>query len=245
MDILKKQVVVLVCFFLFVGFLFLVKKSLDTPRPIPPVSYTFKPAPRKSGYALVNDNKESANFTSYVAKSGSAFTPSARFEVKDSSVDFSLAGSQGKTGFKKSDGAVTWENSFPSTDVTFQIKADGLSQEIIIKDRSAAAKAIKDREKYLLTLSLEVKNLIPRRNMEGNLVPVFMDAKTKEYRLHFPTPVLVDAKGQVYPISYSLSSAPHILILGLPREWITDASRAFPLRVKSGVFHNREKAFGE
>ncbi len=259
MDLLKKQVVVLICFLLFIGFLFLVKKSLDIPRPVPPISYSFKTAPQKSGYVLVNDNKESANFTSFVAKSNSAFTPSARFEVKDASVDLSFSESKGKTGFKKANGVIAWENTFPSTDVIYQIKADGLSQEVVIKDNALAAKAIKARERYTLTLPLNTKNVVPRRDIDGNLTPIFMDSKTKEYRFHMSPPVLVDAKGQTYPFSLvelkedviarnettKQSQQSYTLSLELPREWITDASRSFPIRIKSGVFYNQQTAFSE
>ena len=249
MDLLKKQVVVLICFLLFIGFLFLVKKSLDIPRPVPPISYSFKTAPQKSGYVLVNDNKESANFTSFVAKSNSAFTPSARFEVKDASVDLSFSESKGKTGFKKANGVIAWENTFPSTDVIYQIKADGLSQEVVIKDNALAAKAIKARERYTLTLPLNTKNVVPRRDIDGNLTPIFMDSKTKEYRFHMSPPVLVDAKGQTFPFSVieliPQPSNTYALSLTLPREWITDASRSFPIRIKSGVFYNQQTAFSE
>ena len=249
MNLLKKQLVVLVCFLLFIGFLFLVQKSLNTPRPIPPISFTFKTAPQKSGYVLLNDNKEAANFTTYLAKSNSAFVPSARFEVKDASVDFSLADSQGKTGFKKANDVVTWENVLPSTDVTFQIKADGLSQDIMIKDSAQAAKAIKARERYMLTVPLNTKNVVPRRDIEGKLTPIFMDSKTKEYRFHMSLPVMVDAKGQTYPFSViELTPQPsntYALSLTLPREWITDASRSFPIRIKSGFFYNQQTAFNE
>ncbi|MBI4973078.1 hypothetical protein HZC27_00495 [Candidatus Roizmanbacteria bacterium] len=259
MDLLKKQVVVLVCFLLFVGFLFLVQKSLNMPRNIPPVNYTFKTAPQESGYVLVNDNKDAANFTTYLAKSNSAFVPSARFEVKDASVDFSLADSQGKTGFKKANDVVTWENVLPSTDVTFQIKTDGLSQDIVIKDGSLANKAIQARERYMLTLPLNTKNVVPRRDIEGKLTPIFMDAKTKEYRFHMNPPVLVDAKGQTYPFSLvelkenviarseatKQSQQSYILNLELPREWITDTSRSFPIRITSGIFYNQQTAFNE
>ena len=62
----------------------------------PPVNYSFKSAPFNSGYTLLNDNKESANFTVLVGKDKTPNIPSARFEVKDASVDFSLANSQGK-----------------------------------------------------------------------------------------------------------------------------------------------------
>lgn len=258
MDLLKKQVVVLICFLLFIGFLFLVQKSLTTPRPIPPVNYIFKTAPQKSGYVLVNDNKESANFTSYVAKSNSAFAPSARFEVKDASVDLSFSESKGKKGFvvipsgaegSLNKNTVTWENTFPSTDVTFQIKADGLSQEVVIKDGALAAKAMKDRERYILTLPLNTKNVVPRRDIEGKLTPIFMDAKTKEYRFHMSPPILVDAKGQTFPFSVieltAKDATSYTLSLELPREWITDASRSFPIRIKSGFFYNQPMAFGE
>lgn len=249
MDLLKKQVVVLVCFLLFVGFLFLVQRSLNMPRKTPSITYTFKTAPQKSGYVLVNDNKESANFTSYVAKSNSAFTPSARFEVKDASVDFSLANSQGKMGFKKANDIITWENILPSVDVRYQVKADGLSQDIVIKDSSVAARAIKGRERYTASLFLNTKNVVPRRDIDGNLTPIFMDAKTKEYRFHLETPLIIDGKGQLFPLSLAelkpSTDGTYELNLELPREWITDVKRVFPIRVTSGIFYNRETAFGE
>lgn len=226
MDLLKKQVVVLICFLLFVGFLFLIQKSLNMPRDIPPISYSFKTAPASSGYALVNDNKESAGFTTFLNKLSTPKVPNARFEVKDASVDVSMTG-------------------VSSTDVNSQIKADGLSQDIMIKDATQASKAIKARERYTLTFPLNTKNVVPRSDIDGNLTPIFMDAKTKEYRFHVKIPVLVDAKGQTYPIPYTLSPSPYTLTLELPREWIADGARSFPIRITSGIFYNQERAFGE
>ena len=124
-----------------------------------------------------------------------------------------------------------------------------MSQEVVIKDNALAAKAIKARERYLLTLPLNTKNVVPRRDIEGKLTPIFMDAKTKEYRFHMSLPVMVDAKGQTFPFSLiELTPQPsntYALSLELPREWITDASRSFPIRIKSGVFYNQQTAFGE
>ena len=123
----------------------------------PPVNYTFKTAPKNSGYVLLNDNKESANFTVQLGKSNAAFVPAARFEVKDASVDFSLADSQGKTGpsviarseaTRQSQDVVVWQNILPSTDVRYKILPDGLKEEFIIKDKSQAVKALKGHERY-------------------------------------------------------------------------------------------------
>ena len=104
-------------------------------KPTPPsVNYSFKTAPSKSGYTLLNDNKDTAGFTVLVGKNTEPKVPSARFEVKDASVDFSLADSQGKAGFQSVNNVVTWENVLPQTDVRYKILADGLKEEVIIKE---------------------------------------------------------------------------------------------------------------
>lgn len=219
------------------------------PRQTPSINYTFKTAPQKSGYVLVNDNKEAANFTAFLAKSNTALVPSARFLVKDASVDLSLTNSQGKSGFKKANDIITWESIFPSTDIKYQIKADGLSQDVVIKDASFAAKAIKGRERYTISLFLNTKNVVPRRDIDGNLTPIFMDSKTKEYRFHLETPLIIDGKGQIFPLSLAelkpSTDGTYELNLELPREWMTDVKRLYPVRVTSGIFYNRETAFNE
>src|SRR3990167_6440206 len=99
----KRKVSVLIYILFFVALVGISTLLFFLPflgKPTPPsVNYSFKTAPSKSGYVLLNDNKDAANFTVHLGKSNAAFVPAARFEVKDASVDFSLADSQGKTGF--------------------------------------------------------------------------------------------------------------------------------------------------
>ena len=208
----------------------------------PPVNYTFKTAPRNSGYALLNDNKDSANFTVLVGKNNTQRIPSARFEVMDAAVEFSLSDSQGKTGFQSANNVVTWEDVLPSTDVRYRILADGLKEELVIKDRFQAERALKGRERYTFSFPLHTKGVSPRKDIAGKLTPVFMDAKTKEYRFHIEKPFLIDAKGARYDLEYELTSDT-VLSLTLPREWMTDSSRVYPVILDPTVTHNTQTAF--
>ncbi|MBI4973079.1 LamG domain-containing protein, partial [Candidatus Roizmanbacteria bacterium] len=254
----KKRKVSLLIYILsfvaLVGFstlLFFLFKKLSVK---PPVNYSFKSAPFNSGYTLFNDNKESANFTVLVGKNSTPKVPSARFEVKDASVDFSLANSQGKTGFQSVKDVVTWQNVLPSTDVRYKILPDGLKEEFIIKDKSQAEKTLKGHERYTFSFPLNTKNVFPRKDIAGKLTPVFMDEKTKEYRFHMEKPFLLDAKGVRFDLEYnldviaseakqSIESNSYTLSVTLPREWMTDSSRAYPVILDPTVTHNTQTAF--
>src|SRR3989338_2199459 len=66
----------------------------------PKVEYTFKEAPSRSGFKLLNENKRDG-FRVLLGRSDNPKTPEARFEVKDSWLDFTLATNVGESSFKK------------------------------------------------------------------------------------------------------------------------------------------------
>ena len=80
-----------------------------------------------------------------------------------------------------------------------------------------------------------------------------MDAKTNEYRFHMEKPFLLDAKGVRYDLEYDLKfktqnsklkiDSQYDLSVQLPRDWMTDSSRAYPVILDPTVTHNTQTAF--
>src|SRR3990167_425189 len=247
----------------------------------PKIEYTFKSAPSKSGFALLNENKVNG-FNVLLGKRDNPKLAEARFEVKDSWVDFSLIYNIGKSEFKKVSPTsgfkdlITWENVLPSVDIQYQMKDDGLKEDIILKDKTLAQKAVDDHELFTLPFYLTTYNVVPRYDLNGKLAPVFIDSKTGEYRFHMETPYIVDANGARYesvefelkPLDLALLPSSNLsdlsplgnligqahtqeqstgsrclLVLKLPREWLTDPSRAYPVIIDPTVTHNTQTAF--
>src|SRR3989338_6950138 len=265
----------------------------------PKVEYTFKEAPSRSGFKLLNENKRDG-FKVLLGRSDNPKTPEARFEVKDSWLDFTLATNVGESEFKKVTSSdvipspdsvgiegtlanasnkdkVLWSNVLPSTDITYQVTDKGLKEEVIIKDSSQAEKAIKEHERYEFPFYITTYNVVPRYDVNGKLSPVFMDSKTGEYRFHIEKPFLIDAKGERYdsleyelkPLDVALIRSPlallqgvtlrnligkvfaqepttgsrYLLSINLPRDWMTDKTRAYPVILDPTVTHNTSALF--
>ncbi|MBI3384566.1 LamG domain-containing protein, partial [Candidatus Gottesmanbacteria bacterium] len=170
----------------------------------PKIDYSFKLAPSKSGFSLLNENKR-AGFSVLLAKSDNPKIPQARFEVESSWLEFGLHTSILNIGgetYKKTNDAgrdlMIWKNAIKSGDVTYQIKPDGLKEEIVLKDKSLVEKAIYSHEPLVIPFNLTTSGVKPKNDLSGKLAPVFYDSNSGEYRFHLEKPFMVDAKGVRY-----------------------------------------------
>ncbi len=260
----------------------------------PKVNYGFKSAPGKSGFALLNENK-AVGFNVLLASSANPKTPQARFEVDNDWIDFGLhpsiisnlieAYKKERSGGGTNKEVITWKNAIPSSDISYQIKADGLKEEIILKDKNPAVAAVQNHELLTLPFNVTLNGVVPRKDLSGKLGGVFVDSKTGEYRFHIEKPYLADAKGARYdsvefemrPVEVAQVSSPglsdlgylsnlskilnpvyaadsqprkdspyearYVLVLKLPREWLADPNRAYPIILDPTITHNTQTAF--
>ncbi len=175
----------------------------------PTVTYSFKPAPKDTGFALLSDNTKSGGFKALIGKKDAEGTPNARFEVDKAWMEFSLAGGTDVRSFEsqKKNGrdTVIWKNVLTDADARYQIVETGLKEDIILKSDFLAQRALEDRDKVTISFDLTTFNVLPRYDTSGKFGLVFMDAMTNEYRFHIENPYLEDAAGKRFDaISYKL-----------------------------------------
>ena len=229
-----------------------------TPRTsVPKPTYIFNPAPSSSGYTYINENKVTG-MKIYLGKTDSPRIPSLRLEAKEGSLDLSMS-NVGENEFKKvkpeTKDLITWSNALPSLDIQYNLQDDGLRSEIILKDNTLSQKAVKEHTLFTIPFYLTVANVVPRSDMEGNLTPLFMDSKSGEYRFHMEKPVLRDSKGAISEASWSLKAltdqptsdqptTQYLLTLELPRAWLYEKDRSYPVTMVSNIIRNTDSAFG-
>ncbi len=228
----------------------------------PKISYNFSNAPRSSGFALLNDNKLTG-LKIYLGKIDSPKIPSLRLEAKEGSLDLSMS-NVGENEFKKLSGKdipetynlkpetskdlILWSNTLPSLDIYYNLQDDGLRSEIILKENTLGVKAVKEHSLFTIPFYLTLNNAVPRSDIEGNLTPLFLDSKSGEYRFHMEKPVIRDSNGATSEVNWSLkalddSASQYLLTLELPRAWLADKTRSYPVTMVSNIIRNAEKAF--
>ncbi len=166
---------------------------------------------------------------------------------------------------------VTWQNFLPSLDLQYQLQDDGLRSEMVLKDNTLGVKAVKEHTLFTIPFYLTLNNAVPRSDIEGNLTPLFLDSKSGEYRFHLEKPIIRDANGAVSEVNWSLKalddststslsanqqpetkdqrpktndqSIQYLLTLELPRAWLADKTRSYPVTMVSNIIRNAEKAF--
>ena len=144
---------------------------------------------------------------------------------------------------------ILWSNALPSLDLQYNLQDDGLRSEIILKENTLAGKAVKEHTLFTIPFYITLNNVVPRSDMEGELTPLFMDSKSGEYRFHMEKPILRDTKGDISEASWSLAfnsdqSTQYLFTLTLPREWLADKTRSYPVTMVSNIVRNTESAFG-
>ena len=236
-------------------YFFIYSPSSSTPKP----TYIFNPAPSSSGYTYVNENKVTG-MKIYLGKKDSPRIPSLRLEAKEGSLDLSMS-NVGENEFKKvkpetkDHDVVLWSNALPSLDLQYNLQDDGLRSEIILKENTLSQKAVKEHTLFTIPFYLTLNNVVLRRDMEGNLTPLFMDSKSGEYRFHMEKPVLRDSKGAISEASWSLKAltdqptsdqptTQYLLTLELPRAWLYEKDRSYPVTMVSNIIRNTDSAFG-
>lgn len=157
----------------------------------------------------------------------------ARIEI-DNNHSLALGLESGRTGRgKRSGNAVTITGAAKSADVRLEVIPTGLKFDIVLQDKNAA-------KRYVLPMKLE--NLSPRVE-EGGAV-VFVD-ENGEVRLVVPRGFMEDsamsASGDAprsYGVTYTLAELPGkktALVIDLDSEWLTDATRVYPVVVDPDV----------
>lgn len=103
----------------------------------PPVSYSFKGAPKGTGFSLLSDNTKSGGFRVLLGNTEAPKVPEARFEVDKSWLAFSLATANPTKPFEKKGDkgkdTVVWKEVLTDADARYQIVETGLKEDIILK----------------------------------------------------------------------------------------------------------------
>ena len=166
-------------------------------------------------------------------------TPYIIFNNKDqSSVSFSLNNSNSKS-VQNNANQITFKEAQPNTDVIYSTTPNGIKEEIIIQKATSSAE---------YTFNLTTSGAHPRKIGTEIYSPFFFDDKNN-YQFHFEKPFAIDAKGnRTDDVSMNLRQSKenkntYQVQLIVPKKWLNDKSRKFPVTVDPTVVHDTTSEF--
>lgn len=117
---------------------------------------------------------------------------------------------------------LTYANIYPNTNIVYDLQGNKLKESVVMQQYDATL--------WGYRYTLDTGNLIPVLN--DNQQIDLCDPKTNEVVLTMPAPYLVDNNGEYnddVQVSLTRSGSMYLLSYYLPREWLADSARAWPV----------------
>ena len=127
-----------------------------------------------------------------------------------------------ETVLEKMYSRLTYANIYPNTNIVYDLQGNKLKESVIMQQYDAAL--------WGYRYTLDTGELIPILN-ENQQIDL-CDPNTNEVVLTMPAPYLVDNNGEYnddVQVSLTCSGSMYLLSYYLPREWLADSARAWPV----------------
>lgn len=143
-----------------------------------------------------------------------------------------------ETVVEKISSRLSYEGIYEDTDIIFDLNSNQVKESIVLNTYRESLKG------YIY--ALEVGDLTPVL-LEGGEIEL-RDADGEEVVMYMPAPYLIDAAGAIcFDVKVSLEgeNGKYILAYELPRKWLADSKREWPVVLDPAVLENNKKNIGD